>query len=1206
MIERTVGQRFELVAPLSKDESLWYAKDTESSVNVTIKFIPLSPKKISRWIRLESELQMLKNLAIPNMIQIIEWGDCEGGKYVAYEHVDGIKLSQAKLSIQKTINILKQIAQTLKTLEQNDFILKDFRIDKIFMLPGSEPVIKIIEFGSISSDQTKLRRIKPNEVLQELAWMPPEVLRYEQRSIKSNLYSMGLIGHFMITGKEPFYDPTPSSLVWQIQNASPPPVSYYNSNVPASLDTLIRRLLRKDPNSRYESIDEVLEVLDKSTYELESAISQGSKTDFIVNNGVVIGRRNELEKIRDIVSNGTDTAQVTIISGEKGLGKTRMIQEVASISRSMDYPVFSVTCENKYKDQPYYIVSQIIYDAVNEFGIGIIGKSEHKKTIASICPELVDRLIIDPMAIEDGLNLHENLPKALASVFAYCLEQEERLIITIDDADECDSESQELLLGTVSEFCDKPIKIFLACAKESSEKLFENNSIFAPKIKQEAIELRYYTKEETLELIENSAGSDFLTQKLLDKIFDFAKGNPYDILQIIAVIISKKDSSSKKPLDDFNLPQTQSELAKWRIDCLDERTRTILSQASIFGDSFDEKLLLAVSPQDDIEVEEALDYSVSQMLIHLYKVPSGYKYKFANDSIKALLLSQLSHKQRIIVHDSAVKALKAKQKMSKFELLELIEHLSKSSNSHEAIPYLIEESKKAQNSFEPKQAMHFAKMAYEIAIKTADSSLETETATRLIQLLLITGKFEKARETIEGILSALRKVGLDNHSEAQLLILYASLLTETSKFNESEEVIQQAYKIIGRSANDEILAKLHAVESKNLIPVNRKDALLHTSKAFEHSQKIGDKELTCSIHLVMAIIHAKNGRIQDALMAIEKHIEISKKHALQFEYASALVLLSQLQMIQGEFDNANSSLTSAKEIAFKMNSTLLEADVLLADAQLKLAKHNMDTIRRLYERSIELCMEAGRTLKLCEMLVEMGLIYIEDDDSDGARYYHARCKDYEKQLEGIIPAKSNILLAHILFLENKLDKAEQIAETVLKNQHSHDIKDCLSMIILLSRVHKKQEDYKKSITTLKNISKIYTELAACPYYSCDINLQISSVYLTILEIGYSLPKNKRTAFFGKFGHTQDITHEAKHHLDLAFVASLISDHKIQSLQVALKWAKYCKLMSVYETEHANYHLSELARYVSISNSLIAEIKPIIKTTRYEEELSTYG
>lgn len=1206
MIERTVGQRFELVAPLSKDETLWFAKDIESSQNVTIKFIPLSPKKISRWIRLESELQMLKNLAIPNMIQIIEWGDCEGGKYVAYEHVDGIKLSQAKLSIQKTISVLKQIAQTLKILEQNDFILKDFRIDKIFMLPGSEPVIKIIEFGSISSDQTKLRRIKPNEVLQELAWMPPEVLRYEQRSIKSNLYSMGLIGHYLITGKQPFFDPTPSSLVWQIQNSSPPPVSYYNSNVPSSLDTLIRRLLRKDPSSRYESIDEVLEVLDKSTYELESAISQGSKTDFIVNNGIIIGKKNELEKIRDIISNSKDIAQLTTISGEKGVGKTRMIQEVASISRSMDYPVFSVTCEDKYKDQSHYIISQIIYDAVNEFGIGIIGKSEYKKTIASICPELVDRLIIDPQTIEDDLTLPASLSKALASVFLHCLEQEERLVITIDDADECDHESLELLLGAVSEFCDKPIKIFLTCAKENSNKLFEDNSIIAPKIKQEEIQLKPHTRQETLELIENSVGSNFLSQRLLDKVFNFTKGSPYAILQIIAVIMSRKDSNSNEPPDDFDLPETQFELAKWRIEYLDEKTKAILSQASILGDSFDEKLLLAVSPQDDIEVEEALDYSVSQMLIQLYKVPSGYKYKFANNSIKDLLLDQLTQKQRIAVHDSAVRTLKTKQKMSKSELLELIEHLSKGSNTQDAIPYLIEESKKAQNSFEPKQAMQFAKMAYEIAIKTADSTLETETATRLIQLLLTTGKFEKARETIEGVLSALRKVGLDNHSEAQLLILYAWLLTETSRFNESEVVIQQAYKIIGRSANDEILAKLHAVESKNLISVNRKDALLHASKALEHSQKIDDKELTCGIHLLMATIHAKNGRIQDALAAIEKHIGISIKHALQFEYASALVLLSQLQMIQGDFDNADASLSSAKEIAFKMNSTLLEADVLLADAQLKLAKHNMDTIRRLYERSIELCMESGRTMRLCEMLVEMGLIYIEDDDGDGARYYHVRCRDYEKQLEGIIPLKSNILLAHILFLENKLDKAEQTAETALRNQHSYDAKDCLSMVILLSRIYKKQEDYKKSISILKNIHKDYSELVSCPYYSCSINLQISSVYLAILEIGCSLPKQKRTAFFGKFGHIQDISHEAKHHLDLAFVASLISNHKIQSLQVALKWAKYCKLMSIYETDHSSYHLSELARYVSISNLLIEEIKPVIKTTRYEEELSAYG
>lgn len=1207
MIERTVGQRFDLVAPLSKDETLWYAKDIESGQNATIKFIPISPKKISRWIRLESELQLLRNLAINNMVQIIDWGDCEGGKYVAYEYVDGIRLSQAKLSIQKTISILKQIAQTLKILEQNDFILRDFRIDKIFLLPGSEPFIKIVEFGSITSDQTKLRRIKPNEVLQELSWMPPEVLRYEQRSIKSNLYSMGLVGYYLITGKELFFDQTPSSLVWQIQNSSPPPVSYYNSNVPGSLDTLIRRLLRKDPSSRYDNIEEVIDLLDKSSKELESAISIGSTSDLIINNGLMIGRKDVLDLIKNSITSEESKLEAILISGEDGAGKTRIIQEVASITRSMDYPILSVTCERKFINEPYYALSQLVYDTVNEFGIGIIGKSEHKKIIASICPELIDRILIDPLEIDDeNFNLNTDLPKALSSIFMRCLELEEKLVITIDDLPECDTESFEIIFATLAGLSGKPIKIF--CAAESAY-VFEIQSKILIHLGKNSIKLAQlgsFTLGETAQLVENSIGSQYVSQKNLDKIYNFTKGNPFQVLELLAGIAFKKDVNHKKAfLDDFVLPESLNELARIRCANLDEKTRSILSNAAMLGDSFDEKLLIGVSTQDSIEVEEALDSSVSQMVIQLFKVPTGYKYKFANNLIKFLLLDSLLPKQKTLIHDKAAKTYSSKPSVKKAELMELIDHLTKGSNSQEAIPYLMDESKKALNELDPKQSMTYARMAYDLAIKTADSTLEAITAERLIDILLITGKYEQAKETIDGVLSALRKVGLDNHSEARLLIIQASILSETSQYTESEEILQQAYKMLGRSLDDEMLAKMHLLESKNLIQTNRKESYMHADKALMHANKTNNFELVCQIHSMCATIHTKDGKIELAKEILERQIEIFKKKGFQYEYAVLLMLLSELQILQGEFENALNSLAEAKQISFRLNSAFLEISLLKNDAHLKLMEQDSDVVRRLYERAIDLCIVSKQTAWLCELLIEVGFIYIEEEDQNGARYYYSRCREYEKHNDGLMLPKSNILLAYIYFLESKLDKSEQIIGLILKNQNSYDTQHCFDATLLLSKIRNKQEDFRESINMLKNIDSKYKELAICPINSFELNLQMSNSYLSIIEIACTLPKPKKTAFLSKLGQIPEVVSEAKHHLNLALVASLTSGRKMQSLLVALKWAKFCKFMSLLEPEHANYHNSELSRYISISESLISELKRQTRTARFEEELNIY-
>ncbi|MBP6926957.1 MAG: protein kinase [Caldisericales bacterium] len=1199
MNERVLGERFKLKSKLPMQDDIYLALDMESGKDVLIRTILLSSKKAPRWVQFENELATIKQADSPGIVKIIEWGECDGGKYIAYELIEGEKLSQVRLNRDKLIKVLINIANAIDCLHSNDIILTDLKPDNIYII-DEDYNIKIFDFIKLSSDQTSLKQMKTTDVTNEVAWMVPEILRYEERTISSNLYSFGSIGYYLCTGRPPFNDTKISSLIWQIQNLQPTPVSIYNPKIPILLENLVRRLLRKNPKSRPSCMKDVLKVLEQGQKDQSLGKNIISNSGSIINRGLLVGRSKELDLIKSAVLSEEAGLKTLIIDGGHGVGKTRIMQEIASLARSQDMPVLYATCEKINHKKPFGILGQLVCEAALELGFGSFGKSPYKNIFATLCPNIADRLMVgnSPDLEKDPVSFNLSIPKAITWLFNEC-SQKGRFVVEIDDAQWCDQNSLEIINQSAKEIQNPNMTVVIANSsntKTTSQNLIGEISFSGY---TQTIRLNPFSPAETAELIDIIIGLENISKETTDLLVGASKGNATYLLQMLSGMACRgyiTSSGETKKISPDELPTNSNELASWRIGYLDSKLKAILCEAAVIGETFDEQMLFSVTSFEEGDIEETLDEAISSMMLSTFKIAGSYKYKFIENQIRTKLLEETNPKLLISIHDKCAKYIQAKQKTDKNESAdELIEHLLDGSNPAKSIPVLLSASIMAESQFAIRQALEYAKKALEASIRASDSSLETVSSLRLAKIMKLQGKFDEAEKTLSGMLSALKKAGVDTDSESEILLALADLEASQAKFFEAQQRTQEAYRLVGRNDEDEKLIKLHLQESVNMKDYDFSQMALHAIKSSDSAIKSQNASLRIKALLNLSYAKYFQGYFSDSLDILEKiSAEISDTSWVRMK-ARFFHLKALLAIIGGSMSQASEDNLMAREISFKMDSQPLLATTLCIDALIKHNQCDLDSVRRLMERAIEISILTGQKMQACRFLVKMAQFQIEDNDKDGAKFYLQRAKDIEKRVPELPIRPSIVLEARIVFEEEQLKKCQDLMDEALNSAHCLDFEQKMALAILNIKLLEHQNEHKKAMALIKSASEKMKQVVQTPYYSCELGLLTAQAACNLLL--ENLQKTKKSSIISITPQWQgDMAKTAKEALDQAFLGSLSSGARCQSFNVALAYSIYHAIMTNYDQDNLKHHQAETSRYLEIAVQMSDELKkPNLKT-----------
>jgi len=213
--------------------------------------------------RFYQEAQSAGGLQHPNIVTIYDLGDADGIPYIAMELLEGESLDQligrrAALPVPLKLTYALQACRALDYAHKRGIIHRDIKPDNVMLT--KDGTVKVVDFGIARVLETS--KTQTGMLLGTFAYMSPEQYHGEHADARSDIWSFGVLLYELLAYQRPFTGHTPASLMHSICSQEPRSLAEVAPQCPPALETVIQKILKKSPDERYQSMEEVLLDLD--------------------------------------------------------------------------------------------------------------------------------------------------------------------------------------------------------------------------------------------------------------------------------------------------------------------------------------------------------------------------------------------------------------------------------------------------------------------------------------------------------------------------------------------------------------------------------------------------------------------------------------------------------------------------------------------------------------------------------------------------------------------------------------------------------------------------------------------------------------------------------------------------------------------------------------------------------------------------------
>ncbi len=256
----TLLDRYEIDAKLGQGAMgvVYRARDPKLQRVVAIKTVSVSGLDAAAERefrkRFVIEAQAAGRLSHPGIVTIFDVRE-EPEPFLVMEYVEGQSLQQLigresrTLPLSTTLRLVQEVAEALHYAHLQGVVHRDIKPANILVTPDGHP--KIADFGVAKLNQTEVTL--PGQVFGSPAFMAPEQLTEEGSDTRSDLFSLGVILYYMLTGHRPFQGNSTTTVCFKLVNHEPVAVSAFEAKFSPELDRIVSQAMEKDPARRYQS-----------------------------------------------------------------------------------------------------------------------------------------------------------------------------------------------------------------------------------------------------------------------------------------------------------------------------------------------------------------------------------------------------------------------------------------------------------------------------------------------------------------------------------------------------------------------------------------------------------------------------------------------------------------------------------------------------------------------------------------------------------------------------------------------------------------------------------------------------------------------------------------------------------------------------------------------------------------------------------------
>ncbi len=257
-----INDRYQIIKTLGEGgmANVYLAHDTYLDRNVAVKVLRGDLANDEKFVRrFQREALSATSLSHPNIVEIYDVGEDDGQYYIVMEYVDGKTLKQVlkqrgHLSVTEVIDIMLQVTDGMAHAHDAYIIHRDIKPQNIMIL--SNGMIKITDFGvAIALNSTQLTQT--NSVMGTVHYIPPEQANGKGSTIRSDIYSMGIMMYELLTGFLPYKGDNAVEIALKHLREPLPSVRKFDPTIPQSIENVIIKATAKNPKNRYKDAREM-------------------------------------------------------------------------------------------------------------------------------------------------------------------------------------------------------------------------------------------------------------------------------------------------------------------------------------------------------------------------------------------------------------------------------------------------------------------------------------------------------------------------------------------------------------------------------------------------------------------------------------------------------------------------------------------------------------------------------------------------------------------------------------------------------------------------------------------------------------------------------------------------------------------------------------------------------------------------------------
>jgi serine/threonine-protein kinase len=239
-----------------------------------VKIIELKIANDEMLARFDREVRLASTLMHPNTVEVFDYGRTpQGQPFYAMEFLDGLTLHQlveryGPMAAARTVHVLRGVAGSLSEAHGNGLVHRDIKPGNVMLCKrgGEFDVVKVLDFGLVKDTRAEITRdlTRALRVLGTPAYMAPERIENPgSADARSDLYALGAVGFFLLTGRAPYEGDNDLTLAYQVVHAPLPKLHAAAPSAPSELIALILDCLAKDPSARPQNATVLMETLDR-------------------------------------------------------------------------------------------------------------------------------------------------------------------------------------------------------------------------------------------------------------------------------------------------------------------------------------------------------------------------------------------------------------------------------------------------------------------------------------------------------------------------------------------------------------------------------------------------------------------------------------------------------------------------------------------------------------------------------------------------------------------------------------------------------------------------------------------------------------------------------------------------------------------------------------------------------------------------------